>query len=130
VPHPAPANATGSAATAESTPVNPPPLVNDRSRRPNPREESAARAARVTAQQARATAQSAGASDVDLEPGDAELHAADQLIGSGRPGEAVPRLLQASSFWSQAERTARARAAAQPVTKPTEPAASAPPPTQ
>jgi hypothetical protein len=42
----------------------------------------------------------------------------------------VPRLLQASSFWSQAERTARARAAAQPVTKPTEPAVSAPPPTQ
>jgi predicted Ser/Thr protein kinase len=100
-----------------------------------PRSDSLSRAVRAAALRARRSAAAAGATTAELASGDALLASAEASARSGRPSDATLHVSSARTAWAEAERAARARAAANvqqqtqaraPTTVPANPPAAQP----
>ena len=74
-------------------------------------EDSVVTSLRATAVAAMRRALGAGATPAELARGDTILRGADSLAAAGRLSEAMVQLVTATSFWTEAERRAQARAA-------------------
>jgi ketosteroid isomerase-like protein len=130
------ATTTPSNAAVPSAPLAAPSTTPSRTESGQSRESPILRAVQANANEARRRATDAGATTALLQAGDAHRSAAERAIRSGQLDEAAAHFSQASSAWSEAERSARASrtaavtSSAPPATPPKElskPTVAAPP---
>jgi len=92
------------------------------------RNDSLLRSLRARAASAMSRAVEAGATTVDLARGDTAFKGAESLAGQNRLPEAMVQLATAASFWADAERQSRARAARDSAARRAAEQPAAPPP--
>ena len=90
-------------------------------------EDSLVRSLRTTAFAAMHRALESGATPADLARGDTVLRGAESLAAAGRLSESMVQFVTATSFWTEAERLARARATRDTARRRTEEPAAPPP---
>ncbi|HXM39336.1 MAG TPA: serine/threonine-protein kinase [Gemmatimonadales bacterium] len=127
-PPDATAGARGKRSTASRTTGPATPAADSVLRAPAVgQEDSLVRSLRTTALAAMRRALESGATPAELARGDTVLRGAESLAAAGRLSESMVQFVTATSFWTEAERLARARAARDSARRRAEEPAAPPP---